>query len=142
MRPVPNSYEREHSDEHLHVLCHWEGECSQFEEELREWKKFLDYRQKKEADGRTEVQVEEQQSAETTTQVDLWKDYQAYQQLEVDNAKQWVEFWQRQVEDYKDTENHCALEGYESTAYRYHSMAETARSYVEEVRKQAGPAEM
>lgn len=48
IRPLPDIREREHTDEHLHVLCYWEGECNQFEEELREWKKFLDYRQKKE----------------------------------------------------------------------------------------------
>lgn len=79
IRPVPDSQERDHTDEYLHVLCHWQGEYSQFEEELREWKKFLDYKQKKEADGRTEVQLEERQSIETKTQVDLWKDYRAYQ---------------------------------------------------------------
>ncbi len=66
IRPVPDVYDAEHTDEHVHALCHWEGECSQFEEELREWKKFLDYRQKKEADERTEVQLEEQQSAESS----------------------------------------------------------------------------
>lgn len=82
--------ERDYTDEHLHVLCHWQGECSHLEEELREWKKFLDYRQKQGADGRTEVQLEEQQSAEAPTPVELWKDYRAYQQLEVENAKQWV----------------------------------------------------
>ena len=138
IRPVPDIHDAEHTDKHVHALCHWEGECSQFEEELREWKKFLDYRQKKETDGKTEVQLEERQSAESPTQVDLWKDYRAYQHLEVDNAKQWVEFWQRQVEEFQDTENHCALQGWASTAERYHSEAEDARSYVEEARKQIG----
>ena len=141
IRPVPDVYDAEHTDEHVHALCHWEGECSQFEEELREWKKFLDYRQKKEADERMELQLEEQQSTETTTQVDLWKDYRVYQQLEVDNTKQWVEFWQRQVAEFQDTENHCALQGWASTAERYHSEAEDARYYVEEARKQIGPPE-
>ena len=142
IRPVPDVYDAEHTDEHVHALCHWEAEWSLFEEELREWKKFLDYRQKKEADGKTEVQLEERQSAESPTQVDLWKDYRAYQQLEVDNAKQWVEFWQRQVEEFQDTENRCALQGWADTAERYHSEAEDARSYVEEARKQVEPAEM
>ncbi len=142
IRPVPDVYDAEHTDEHIHALCHWEGECSQFEEELREWKKFLDYRQKKETDGKTEVQLEERQSAESPTQVDLWKDYRAYQQLEVDNAKQWVEFWRRQVAEFQDTENHCALQGWASTAKRYHSEAEDARSYAEEARKQVGPPEL
>lgn len=142
IRPVPDIWEREHTDEYLHVLCHWEGECSQFEEELREWKKFLDYRQKKETNERTEVQLGEQQSTETTTQVDLWKDYRTYQQLEVDNAKQWVEFWQRQVEYFKQSENICARQGMEDEAYRHHSEAEDARSYVEEAREQVGPPEL
>lgn len=75
---------------------------------MREWKIILDYRQKKEADKRTELQLEVQQSTETTTKVDLWKDYRAYQQLEVDNAKQWVEFWQRQVEHFQQKEDNCA----------------------------------
>ena len=142
IRPVPDIHDAEHTDEDLHVLCHWEGEWSHFEEELREWKKFLDYRQKKETDGRTEVQLEEQQSAESPTQVDLWKDYRAYQQLEVDNAKQWVEFWWRQVKECQDTENHCALQGWASTAKRYHSKSERMKSHVEDARKQVGPAEM
>ena len=68
---MPEVYNAEHTNKHVHALCHWESEYSQFEKELREWKKFLDYRQKKEVDGRTELQLEEQQSTETTTQVDL-----------------------------------------------------------------------
>ena len=141
-RPVPDIQDVECKDEHIHALCHWEGEYSQFEEELREWKKFLDYRQKKEVDERTELQLKEQQSTETTTQVDLWKDYRAYQQLEVDNAKQWVEFWRRQVEECQDTENHCALQGWASTAERYHSKGERMKSHVEDARKQVKTAEM
>ena len=43
IRPVPDIHNTEHTDEHLHVLCHWEDECSYYEEELRGWKKFLDY---------------------------------------------------------------------------------------------------
>ena len=142
IRPVPDIHDAEHTDKHGHALCHWEGECGQFEEELREWKKFLDYRQKKGTDGKTEVQLEERQSAESPTQVDLWKDNRAYQQLEVDNAKQWVEFWRRQVEECQDTENHCALQGWASTAERYHSKGERMKSHVEDARKQVGPAEM
>ncbi len=141
IRPVPDIHDAECKDEHVHALCHWESEWSQFEEELREWKKFLDYRQKKETDGKTEVQLEERQSAESPTQVDLWKDYRAYQHLEVENTKQWVEFWQRQVEEFQNTENHCTLQGWASTAERYHSEAEDARSYFEEARKQIGPPE-
>ena len=142
IRPVPDVYDAEHTDEHVHALCHWEGEWSLFEEELREWKKFLDYRQKKETDGKTEVQLEERQSVEGPTQVDLWKDYRAYQHLEVENTKQWVEFWRRQVEECQDTENHCALQGWASTAERYHSKGERMKSHVEDARKQVGPAEM
>lgn len=92
--------------------------------------------------GRRKKRTEEQQSAETTTQVKLWKDYRAYQQLEVDNAKQWVEFSQRQMEECQKTENHCALQGYEDTAYRYHSRGERIKSHVEDARKQVRPAEM
>ena len=29
-------YEVEYTDEHVHALYHWEGECSQFKKELRE----------------------------------------------------------------------------------------------------------
>ncbi|KAI4092454.1 MAG: hypothetical protein LQ339_007935 [Xanthoria mediterranea] len=142
LQPVPASSNHEHADQHLHALRHWEGECTQFEEEWREWKKFLDYRQKKEADGRTEVQLQEQQSAETTTQVQLWKDYRAYRQLEVDNAKQWVEFWQRQEEEFQDEENHCALQGYTEGVLGSRYNAEDARSYGEEARKRVRPIEM
>ena len=142
IRPVPDVYDAEHTDEHVHALCHWEGECSYFEEELREWKKFLDYRQKKETDGKTEVQLEERQSAEGPTQVDLWKDYRAYQHLEVENTKQWVEFWRRQVKECQDTENHCALQGWADTAERYHSKGERMKSHVKDARKQVRPAEM
>ena len=153
IRPVPDVYDAEHTDEDLHVLCHWEGEWSQFEEELREWKKFLDYRQKKETDGKTEVELEKRKSAESPTQVDLWKDYRDYQHLEVENAKQWVEFWQRQVEHFQQKEDNCARQAkqaekdstrqaMEDYAYRHHSEAEEMRSYLEEARKQVKPAEM
>ena len=107
IQPVPEIYDAEHTNEHLHVLCHWEGECSKFEEELRKWKKFLDHRQKKETDGETEVQLKERQSVEGLSEVDLWREYRAYQQLEVENAKQWVEFWQRQVEYFQQEEDDC-----------------------------------
>ena len=142
IRPVPDIHDAECKDKHVHALCHWEGEWSQFEEELRKWKKFLDYRQKKETDGKTEVQLEKRQSAESLTQVDLWKDYQAYQHLEVDNVKQWVEFWRRQVEECQDTENCQALQGWADTAERYHSKGERMKSHVDDARKQVGPAEM
>ena len=36
IRPVPDVYNAEHTDEHIHALYHWEGECNYFEEELRE----------------------------------------------------------------------------------------------------------
>lgn len=42
-----NIHNVEHTNEHFHVVCYWENECNQFEKELKEWKKFLDYRQKK-----------------------------------------------------------------------------------------------
>ena len=142
IQPVPDIKDSEHTDEHVHALCHWEGECSQFEEELREWKKFLDYRQKKETDGKTEVQLEERQSAESPIQVDLWKDYRAYQHMEVQNTKQWVEFWRRQVEECQNTENRQAIQGWAGTAERYHSKGERMKLHVEDARKQVGPAEM
>ena len=142
IRPVPDVYDAEHTDEHVHALCYWEGECSQFEEELREWKKFLDYRQKKETDGKTEVQLEERQSAEGPNQVDLWKDYRAYRHLEVENTKQWVEFWRRQEKECQDSENHCALQGWEGGAKRYHSEGERMKLDVEDARKQVRAAEM
>lgn len=85
-----------------------QGECNQFEEDLRAWRKFIDYRQKIETDRRMEMQLEERQAAETTTQMELWKKYRAYQQVEVDKAKQWVEFWQRQVKRYQDKANDSA----------------------------------
>lgn len=141
IRPVSDRQERDHADEHLRILCHWQGECSQFEEELGEWKKYQEYRQKKEADRRTEVQLDERQSADSTTQVDLWKDYRAYQQLEVENAKPWVVFWQRQVEDCQETENRCARRGDGATGRRYHSIGERMKLHVEDARKQVRPAE-
>jgi hypothetical protein len=92
-----------------------------FDEELRKWKTYLDYRQKQEAEGRMEVQLKEKQFAEAKTQVELRKDYRAYQQLEVEDAKQWVEFWQLQVQEFQEI---CALEGWTSTAERYHFKTE------------------
>ena len=142
IRPVPDIHDAEHTDKHVHALCHWEGECRQFEEELREWKKFLDYRQKKGTDGKTEVQLEERQYAESPTQVDLWKEYRSYQQLEVENAKQWVEFWQQQVKHFQQEEDLYARQGTDGVAYRMHSEAENMQSHVEEARKQVGPKEM
>ncbi len=132
IRPVPDIQDAECKDEHIHALCHWEGECSQFEEELREWKKFLDYRQEKEADGKTEVQLKQQQCAEGPTQVDIWKDYRAYQYLEVENTKQWMEFWQQQVKHFQQEEDLYARQGTDGVAYRMHSEAENMQSHVEE----------
>ena len=142
IRPVPDIHDSEHTDKHVHALCHWEGEWSQFEEELREWKKFLDYRQKKETDGKTEVQLEERQSAESPTQVDLWKDYRTYLHMEVEDTKQCVEFWQQQVKHFQQEEDVYARQGTDGVAYRMHSEAENMQSHVEEARKQVGPAEM
>ena len=129
IRPVPDIEKCEYTDLHFHVVYHWEGESSHFEEELREWKKFLDYRQKTEAGGTTEAQLQDRQYAESSAQVDLWRDYRAYQQLEIENAKQWVEFWQQQVEIFQDAE------------IRYASTAEQYRSEAEEARKQVRPLE-
>ena len=90
IQPVPDVRDGEHTDEHLLVLCYWEGEHGQFEEELREWKEFLDHQQKKEADRKAEVQ------AESPDKLKLREEYRAYKEMELYNAKQWVEFWQRQ----------------------------------------------
>ena len=139
IRPVSDNQERYLTEEPFHVLCHWQGECSQFEEELRQWKKFLDYRQKNEEDGRTEVQLEEQQPAASSSQVNLWEDYRAYQQLAVDKAKQWVKFWQRQAQN---SQEEAAGAGDSGMAYAYRSAAEKARSFGEEMRKQVRPAEL
>ena len=136
IRPVSDNQESDLTEEPFHVLCHWQGECSQFVEELRQWKKFLDYRQKNEADGRTELK---EQPAASSSQVDLWEDYRAYQQLEVDKAKQWVKFWQRQVQN---SQEEAAGAGDSDMAYSYRSEAEKARSYGEEMRKQVRPAEL
>ena len=102
---MPDVHDGEHTDEHLHVVCHWEGEYSQLEEELREWKEFLDHQQKKEADREAEVRLQEGQSPESPTQVNLRlrEEYRAYKEMELYNAKQWVEFWQRQ--ERRSTEN-------------------------------------
>ena len=35
IRLMSDVYHAKHTDEHVHALCHWESECSQFEEELR-----------------------------------------------------------------------------------------------------------
>ncbi len=162
IRSMPDSHDHENTDEHLHVLCHWKGECSQFEEELREWKEFLNYRQKKETDEKTKVQLKERQCAESSTQVNLWKNYRAYQQLKVDNAKQWVEFWQRQVGEFQNAENKClryaseaearsktlrvkgwhkVVKSARGDAQRYHSMAGNMQSHAENARKQVESSE-
>ena len=134
IRPVPNTQEHDYTDKHFRVLSHWQGECSYFEKELREWKKFLAYRQARKAD------LEERPSAETPEWADLWKDYRAYQQLEVENAKQWIQFWQRQVKESQETEDNCVRQGNGAIARRYHSEAEEARSHINEVRKLVRPA--
>ncbi|KAL8711502.1 MAG: hypothetical protein Q9220_004160 [cf. Caloplaca sp. 1 TL-2023] len=142
IRAVDDNQEREHADRHLDTLCHWEGEFSQFDEELREWKKFLEYQEKKETNGQTEVQPEQQQVADTTISIKLWRDYCAYQQLEVINAKQWVEFWQRQMEDCQQRENHCKLQGWAALARRYHFSGEDMKSRQKDARKKVHPIEM
>ncbi|KAL9024567.1 MAG: hypothetical protein Q9196_006425 [Gyalolechia fulgens] len=143
MRPVQNSQERDHADQNLPIFCHWECERSQFEEELREWDKFLAYRQKKETNKEIGAQLEEQSSTATTTHVMLWEDYRTYQQLQVENTRQWVEFWQRQAESFQKIVTRLILQGQiDGTEKRYHSKAEDARSYMEEARKQVRPAEM
>ncbi|KAL9036726.1 MAG: hypothetical protein Q9180_004130 [Flavoplaca navasiana] len=143
IRPVRNSQEREHADQDLPIFCHWEGERSQFEEELRAWDKFQAYRRKKKADRGMVLQLEEQNFTETTAQVKLWEDYRTYQQLEVENTRQWVEFWQRQVENFQRIEGCLILRGQtDGTERRYHSKAQDARSYMEEARKKVRPAEM
>lgn len=135
-------WECELINEHLHVLCHWEGDYSQFEKELRKWKKFLNYQQRKEVNERTEMQLKEQQSTETMIQVNLWKNYQIYQQLKINNAKQWMKFWQQQMKECQNTENHCTLQEWASTAEQYHFNGERMKLHVKNTQKQVQPAEM
>ncbi|KAL9016775.1 MAG: hypothetical protein Q9185_005905 [Variospora sp. 1 TL-2023] len=130
IRRLPENSEREHADQYVHALRHWEGEYSQFEEEWRVGKKFLDYWRKTEADDKTEAQPEGGLSAESTTQVELSKDYRAYQQLKVDIAKQWVEFWQRHVEENYDFEKVDMTRGWETVADRSQSFLDEARKQV------------
>ena len=58
IRPVIDNQGRNPTDRLSHTLSHWQGECRQFEEELKEWKKFIESRRKETPDGTTEVQLE------------------------------------------------------------------------------------
>lgn len=96
IRAVPDVSSREPMDQHLHVLCHWEGEHSQFEEELRQWKEFLDHRPRPDEDGSCEMQP---QATESLSTLDLWKECQKFQQSKIDIAKQWVDHCHREMKD-------------------------------------------
>jgi len=87
IQTVPDAWYPDQTNEHLHVLRHWEDEYRQFEEELRQWKEFLNHRQKSEMDGL--------QSADGLSNYNLWKEYENFQQSKVDNQKHWVEDWHR-----------------------------------------------
>lgn len=139
MRPVPRRLDVGMQVRYIHLLCHWEAEYSQFKGELQEWNRFPDCRQRKPENPTTEALQDEQGCYNTTVHVALWKDYQAYQQLEVDNRKGWVEFWQRRWNFYDYLANHWAGT---STAKRYVSHAEKARSWIEEAQQQFHLAEM
>lgn len=96
IRAVPDISSRESMDQHLHVLSHWEGEHSQFEEELRQWKEFLDHRSRPDEDGSCEMQP---QAIESPSTFDLWKECQNFQQSKIDIAKRWVNDYHRDMKD-------------------------------------------
>lgn len=83
-RPSRPIHDAGNTDDYFHALCHWEVKCSQFGEELREWKKFLGLSAEEKSGRKDGAQLEERQSAASSSQLDLWKDYRAYQHLEVD----------------------------------------------------------
>ena len=66
IRPVSDVEEGDHVD-FLLVLCHWQNEYSQFEDQLTEWKKFREYLSKKEFDENNESQLQEQQYTESSS---------------------------------------------------------------------------
>ena len=103
------------------------GEYGHFEEGLREWKGFLDFRQEKEPRGKTGVKREERESVESLPQVDLWRGYYSHRQLEVENSKQWVEFWQRQVKHCQQEESDYARRERGRSVRRYRFIAERKR---------------
>lgn len=160
IRPVPGVEEGDQAD-FLFVLFHWEGEYSQFEDQLTEWKQFQKNLLKKEFYGNNESPLQHLKSTESS----VWKEYQAYQKMKVDNAKKWVEFWQRQARWFRQREKeywaqpHMAemvRRHYEEypminvlnsnllggIAQRYRSQAEEARSHAEDAQQQIRPAEM
>ena len=98
---VPDAWYLEQTNEHLHVLRHWENEYRQFEEELRQWKEFLGHRQKSE--------LHKLQSADGLSKYNLWKEYENFQQSKVNNAKHWVEYWHRE-KDYQLQEFNASVE--------------------------------
>lgn len=142
-RPIPDIEEGDQTD-FLLVLCHWEDEHSQFEDQLTKWKQFQEYLSKKEVDENKESQLQEQHHTESLTRLKLWKEYQAYQQMKVDNAKKWVEFWRRQAKWFQQKEKYWAqpemIGGGE--AQRCRSQAEEARSHAEDAQQQIRPVEL
>ncbi|KAL8770163.1 MAG: hypothetical protein Q9209_004005 [Squamulea sp. 1 TL-2023] len=128
-----------HTDYHLHVLCHWDAEYNHFEEELKEWNKFLQSRRQFNENMGTNTQKGIQCSTSNITQVALWKDYQLYQRQELDNAAQWVKFWERRTAFFQ-----CLADDWagKSLAKRYKSSTEEAQSCVEIAQKQVLPLEM
>ncbi|KAL8724899.1 MAG: hypothetical protein Q9166_007682 [cf. Caloplaca sp. 2 TL-2023] len=135
--PVPYNENSQHGDDLLHALCHWETERSQFEEELREWHKYLDYRQKNDPGGKTMDQLKGRQSVEATS-----PDFKAYQQINVDNAKRWVEFWEQQADYWQDEENRFKLQGLPEAAHACRFDVEDAQSYIQEAQEWVRPAEL
>lgn len=81
IRPV---FDVEENDQvnFLFVLCHWQNEYSQFENQLIKWKKFKKYLSKKEFDENNEFQLQKQQFTKNSIQLNNWKKYQTYQLTE------------------------------------------------------------
>lgn len=70
-RPIRPVSDVEEDDQvgFLLVLCHWQDEYSQFEDQLIEWKKFREYLSKKKFDENNESQLQEQQFTENSAQL-------------------------------------------------------------------------
>ncbi|KAL8788358.1 MAG: hypothetical protein Q9213_001755 [Squamulea squamosa] len=139
IRAFPSCQDPGHTDYHLHVLCHWDAEYSHFEEELREWNRFLRHRRKFNENVDANTQKGIQCATSNTTQVALWKEYQLYQRQELDNAQQWVKLWQRRTAFFQWLADDWAGK---SLARKYQSSTEEAQSNVEKAQKQVLPLEM
>ena len=92
VQPIQHSIQFEKQD----LLHRLEFERSTVEEEVREWKKFLEWRTK-ETEFNSGI-AKGRYKEESSWNLSLWQDLVAYRSIELNKAKSWEKCWCRYVE--------------------------------------------